>query len=149
MDKIDLDAILATADGYKARKRAMESIGELKPAYLATLAEGEAIKAFEALRPLVARVRKLEREKDWLVHYYAKLDNTVPCPYLEGSFDQAKPCPFWGSESGELPDDDTVESWKQLLIAPVEYGDEYIDCGTSLNVCLRYAAEQADEEAGE
>lgn len=64
---LDLDAILATADAYEARKKAMTEAGALKdPAYLATLAEGEAAKAFEALRPLVERVRELERQRDWL-----------------------------------------------------------------------------------
>ena len=60
---IDLDSILAIADGYEARKQAMVESKALKPpAYLATLAEGEAIKAFEALRPLVERIRELEQK---------------------------------------------------------------------------------------
>jgi len=98
---------------------------------------------------LVAKVRELERQRDWLVNYYAKAEAPLPCPYLEGSFDQTKPCPFWVSDSGEMPEDGTVEEWRKLLLAPVEYGDEYLDCGTSLNVCLRFAAEQAAKEAGE
>lgn len=105
------------------------------------------VAACNSITELIAQVRALGRQRDWLVQYYAKLDATVPCPYLEGSFDQAKPCPFWVSDSGELPENDTVESWKQLLLAPVEYGDEYIDCGTSLNVCLRFAAEEAAKGA--
>ena len=64
---IDLDSILAIADYYDKRKQTMIELGALKdPAYLATLAEGEAIKAFEALRPLVARVRELERQREYL-----------------------------------------------------------------------------------
>ena len=67
MPELDLEAILAVADGYEARKRAMIEAGALKdPAYLATLAEGEAIKAFEALRPLVWRIRNLERQTEFL-----------------------------------------------------------------------------------
>lgn len=95
------------------------------------------------------KVRELERQRDWLVNYYVKVEAPIPCPYLEGSFDQTKPCPFWVSDSGEMPEDGTVGEWRKLLLAPVEYGDEYLDCGTSLNVCLRYAAEHAAKEAGE
>ena len=154
---IDLEEILRVASDYDGRKEAArkletENFGgatEERVRYLASLKSGEAAKAFEALRPLVERVRELERQRDWLVKYYSKLENPGPCPYLEGAFDQTKPCPFWVSDSGEMPEENSLEAWKKLLLAPVEYGDEYLDCGTSLNVCLKFAAEEAAKEAGE
>ena len=66
---IDLDSILAIADGYDARMKIAreyfdrrEPVPEEHKKYLATLVDGEAVKAFEALRPLVERVRELEAE---------------------------------------------------------------------------------------
>lgn len=86
---IDLEAILAIADGYESRKAAMIEAGALKdPAYLATLAEGEAIKAFEALRPLVARVRELEIVEESLARNLADM---AFCPLC-----LLKDCPQYG-----------------------------------------------------
>lgn len=81
---IDLDSILAIADGYEKRKQTMIELGALKDsAYLATLAEGEAIKAFEALRPLVERVRELERQREF---FLKTLKENSLCP-ARGCFD--------------------------------------------------------------
>ena len=81
---IDLDSILAVANYYEKRKQTMIELGALKdPAYLATLAEGEAIKAFEALRPLVERVRELERQRDWLAKFIEDNMDCDQCPYYE------------------------------------------------------------------
>lgn len=72
--ELDLDSILAIADGYDARMKLVreyfdrrEPVPEEHKQYLATLADGEAVKAFEALRPLVERIRMLERHKDVLM----------------------------------------------------------------------------------
>lgn len=79
MDKIDLEELERVADDYEKRKQAMIERGALKdPAYLATLAEGEAIKAFEALRPLIAKVRELERQRDKLLGMYC---NEMVCSW--------------------------------------------------------------------
>lgn len=62
---LDLDAILTIAEAYEARKKALiERKVRQDQAYLATFAEGDSVKAFEALRPLVERVRELERMVD-------------------------------------------------------------------------------------
>lgn len=70
---IDLDSILAIADGYAERMKIAreyfdrrEPVPEEHKKYLATLADGEAVKAFEALRPLVWRIRNLERQTEFL-----------------------------------------------------------------------------------
>lgn len=74
MDKIDLEEMERVADYYEKRKQTMIELGALKdPAYLATLAEGEAIKAFEALRPLVERVRELEIVEESLARNFADI----------------------------------------------------------------------------
>ena len=70
MDKIDLDELERVAADYDRRKEAartfeIENFGsttEERARYLAALKYGEATKAFEALRPLVERVRELERK---------------------------------------------------------------------------------------
>lgn len=70
---LDLDAILAIVDSYDARMKIVreyfdrrEPVPEEHKAYLAILADDEAVKAFEALRPLVERVRELENAIDYL-----------------------------------------------------------------------------------
>lgn len=56
MDKIDLDELERVADGYEARKKAIIKSGIRRDqAYIATFAEGDSVKAFEALRPLLCR----------------------------------------------------------------------------------------------
>lgn len=94
---VDLDAIRAIIDAYEAKMKLVreyfdrrEPVPEEHKAYLAPLADEEVVKAFEALRPLVARVRELERQRDWLAFQHAKacLDaandacawNTGDCP---------------------------------------------------------------------
>lgn len=67
---LDLDAILAVADGYEERKKKARewhiqndiATDEDHLSRLATFRADEAAKAFEALRPLVERVRELERQ---------------------------------------------------------------------------------------
>jgi hypothetical protein len=67
---IDLEELERVAADYDRRKEAartfeIENFGsttEERARYLAALKYGEATKAFEALRPLVERVRELEAE---------------------------------------------------------------------------------------
>jgi hypothetical protein len=73
MTKEQLDSVLAIIDGYDARMKLVreyfdrrEPVPEKYKQYLAALDDAEAVKAFEALRPLVARIRELERQRDWL-----------------------------------------------------------------------------------
>jgi hypothetical protein len=77
MDKIDLEELERVAADYDRRKEAartfeIENFGsttEERARYLAALKYGEATKAFEALRPLVERVRELERQRDEAISY--------------------------------------------------------------------------------
>ena len=69
MTNEQLNDIIAIADGYAARMKIVreyfnrrEPIPEEHKRYLAILSDGEAVKAFEALRPLVERVRMFERQ---------------------------------------------------------------------------------------
>ena len=71
---IDLEPILDIVDGYEERKENARAwyIKNNIPAHehmfshLASLSVDDSSRAFEALRPLVARVRELERQRDWL-----------------------------------------------------------------------------------
>ena len=105
MNDEQLDSILAVADGYEKRKQTMIEVRALKdPAYLATLAEGEAIKAFEALRPLVEMVRDLERQREYLAGQLV---------YICKSYDHYNHCgldcpnPDWECEST------TAQQWME------------------------------------
>ena len=76
--EIDLDAILAIVDGYDARMKIVreyfdrrEPVPEEYKQYLAPLEDEDVVKAFEALRPLVARVRELERQREFLIDHFA------------------------------------------------------------------------------
>lgn len=93
-------------------------------------------------------LEELEREKrkvEWLCKYYALLDNPIPCPYLAGSFDQTKPCPYWKPYYGEMPEDNSLKAWKDLLTYCDDVGE--IDCGTPPHECLLKAAEEAAKKA--
>lgn len=91
MDRIDLDELQRVAADYDRRKEAartfeIENFGsttEERARYLAALKYGEATKAFEALRPLVARVRELERQREFFLK--ALKENSL-CP-ARGCFD--------------------------------------------------------------
>ena len=72
-DIIDLDAVLALAVDYDGRMQIArdifdrsEPIPEHLKQYLAPMKDIVVVKAFEALRPLVARVQELEAEADIL-----------------------------------------------------------------------------------
>ena len=82
---VDLDAIRAIIDAYEARKKNAREwhIKNDVPAdedhlsRLATFNTNEAFKAFEALRPLVERVRELEGQRDWLVRQRRWLSHEI------------------------------------------------------------------------
>lgn len=121
MDRIDLEELERVADYYEKRKQTMIELGALKdPAYLATLAEGEAVKAFEALRPLIERVRELERQRDKLLGMYCNemvcswcwLDEV--CPHFDETIVRRNP----NSEGCR----ETLRKW--LEEAAKEAGDE-------------------------
>lgn len=84
--KIDLNAILAIVDGYDARMKIVreyfdrrEPVPEQYKQYLAPLEDEDVVKVFETLRPLVARVRELERQRDWLATF---IDDNMECERL-------------------------------------------------------------------
>jgi hypothetical protein len=84
MDRIDLDELERVADCYEARKNSLIESGIRRDqAYLATFAQGDSVKAFEALRPLIARVRELERQREFFLK--ALKENSL-CP-TRGCFD--------------------------------------------------------------
>ncbi len=83
MTKEQLDSVLAIIDGYDARMKLAreyfdrrEPVPEKHKQYLAPLEDEDVVKAFEALRPLVARVRELERQRDWLAKLLGDLCTT-------------------------------------------------------------------------
>lgn len=87
MDKIDLEELERVAADYDRRKEAArtfetENFGsttEERVRYLATLKYGEATKALEALRPLIARVRELERQREYLACELSSDDDQADC----------------------------------------------------------------------
>lgn len=87
MDRIDLDELERVAADYDRRKEAartfeIENFGdttEERACYMASLKQGEAVKAFEALRPLVARVRELERQRELLARNLAEAPWCLAC----------------------------------------------------------------------
>ena len=87
MDKIDLNELERVAADYDKRKEAartfeIENFGsttEERARYLAALKYGEATKAFEALRPLIARVRELERQRELLARNLAETPWCLAC----------------------------------------------------------------------
>lgn len=76
---LDLDSILKIYTDYEARKQTAREweiknfgkVDEKHVSRLASCADGEAEKAFEALRPLVERVRELERMADIMAEQLA------------------------------------------------------------------------------
>lgn len=158
MDKIDLEELERVAADYDRRKEAartfeIENFGsttEERARYLATLKYGEATKALEALRPLIARVRELERQRDWLI-LYAWIDTNAPCPYEMGYFDQKKICPCWTPyHDWEKAEDMSRDDWHDLLMEGVMTEEDKVNCGTEFCECLLMAAEhEAAKEAGE
>lgn len=96
---LDLDAILAIADGYAEKMKLArdyfdrrEPVPEKYKQYLATLDDAEAVKAFEALRPLVERVRVLERTLEILEGYDLAVCSCWDCPAREYCKGLDKPC---------------------------------------------------------
>lgn len=93
---LDLDSILAVADGYDERKKkagAWHVQNDIDAdaehlARLATFKTGEAVKAFEALRPLVERVRELERQR----MLFARFVEMYRVPYCVGCPAFNEPC---------------------------------------------------------
>lgn len=86
LSKLDLDAILALAEGYEARMKLARSffdrrepVPEEHKAYLAILDNDEAVKAFESLRPLVELVRRLEKALIKLVKIEVPLPECAVC----------------------------------------------------------------------
>lgn len=70
MKMLDLDEILAIADGYADRMKIVreyfdkrEPIPEKYKQYLSVLDHEDAVKAFEALRPLAMRIKELEKQR--------------------------------------------------------------------------------------
>lgn len=103
---IDLEKVLAVANYYEKRKQTMIELGALKdPAYLATLADGEAVKAFEALRPLVERVQELERQNSF---FLKALKENFMCPYSRCKYDYGSELDEW-----ECANEDHQDCWIQ------------------------------------
>lgn len=83
---IDLEPILDIVDGYDARMKVVreyfdrrEPIPDKHKQYLAPLEDEDVVKAFEALRPLVARVRELERQAQVLAVAVSEYQRCKTC----------------------------------------------------------------------
>ena len=119
MDRIDLDELERVADCYEARKNSLISSGiRADQAYLATFASGDSVKAFEALRPLIARVRELEIVEESLARNLADM---AFCPLC-----LIKDCPQY--HKGDLgmgafdPESVDREQCKKSILAHAEKG---------------------------
>lgn len=128
--ELDLDAIRAIIDGYEARKKNAREwhIKNDVPAdedhlsRLASFRTDEAVKAFEALRPLVERVRELEIVEESLAR---NLADTAFCPLC-----LLEDCPQYGK--GDLgmgafePESVDREQCKKSILAHArKYAKEF------------------------
>lgn len=68
-------------------------------------------------------------------------DYLLPCPYHK-HFDTSKRCPFWTPRMESVPDDASVDDWKDVVFGDEGYGCDDVNCGTHPSVCLDYIAER-------